>query len=78
MCICAEEGKSGNHGRRDIREIPWREIFSHPTSLTLMLNNWTFGWIGYMVLTELPTYLTDVLGTRWCLLHVFSRCVFIG
>jgi hypothetical protein len=43
-------------------EIPWGEIFSNPVSLTLFFNMFTYGWIGYMVLTELPSYLTDVLG----------------
>lgn len=56
---------------RSIREIPWRAMFTHPTTLTLFLNNWTFGWIGYMVLTELPSYLTDVLGEY--LLHYMRQ-----
>lgn len=43
-------------------EIPWGEIFTNPVSLTLFLNMFSYGWIGYMVLTELPSYLTDVLG----------------
>jgi hypothetical protein len=43
---------------------PWRQIFTHPASVTLLLNFWTFGWIGYMVLTEMPSYLNDELGKR--------------
>ena len=53
-----EEAKKGF----DYDEIPWAQMFTSPVSLTLFLNNFTYGWIGYMVLTELPSYLTDVLG----------------
>ena len=45
-----------------VREIPWKAIFTHPVALTLFLNMWTYGWIGYVTLTELPSFLTDVLG----------------
>jgi hypothetical protein len=58
----SSRGGSRQKKGRSLREIPWRAMFTHPTALTLFLNNWTFGWIGYMVLTELPSYLTDVLG----------------
>ena len=33
-------------------------------SLTLFFNMFTYGWIGDMVLNELPSYLTDVLGEQ--------------
>ena len=46
----------------DIGEIPWKEIFTNPVALTLFFNMFTYGWIGYMVLTEMPSYLTDALG----------------
>ena len=46
-------------------EIPWGEIFSNPVSLTLFFNMFTYGWIGYMVMTELPSFLTDVLGKQF-------------
>jgi hypothetical protein len=52
----------GKGGGFTYDEIPWGEIFSNPVSLTLFLNMFSYGWIGYMVLTELPSYLTDVLG----------------
>jgi hypothetical protein len=42
--------------------IPWGEFFTNPVSLTLLLNNFTFGWIGFMLLSEIPAYLTDELG----------------
>lgn len=43
------------------RRVPWAAFFIHPTSLTMIIVYWTQCWILYMVLTELPTYLTDVL-----------------
>ena len=43
------------------RRVPWAAFFLHPTSLTMIIVYWTQCWILYMVLTELPTYLTDVL-----------------
>lgn len=46
----------------EIHEIPWKEIFTNAVTLTLFLNMFTYGWIGYMVLTEMPSFLTDVLG----------------
>jgi hypothetical protein len=41
---------------------PWKVFFTHPVSLTLFLNSWTAGWIGFTLLSEMPSYLTDVLG----------------
>eukprot|EP01034_Spumella_vulgaris_P021316 gene21316-27346_t len=41
---------------------PWATFFTHPVSLTLFLNSWTAGWIGFTLLSEMPSYLTDVLG----------------
>jgi hypothetical protein len=46
----------------NIREIPWIPMLTHPASLCLLLSNWVFGWIGYMLLTELPSFLNDELG----------------
>jgi MFS family permease len=45
-----------------VNEIPWGVIFTHPVSLTLFMNMFTYGWIGYVMLTEIPSFLTDVLG----------------
>ncbi len=41
---------------------PWAVFFTHPVSLTLLLNSWVAGWIGFTLLSEMPSYLTDVLG----------------
>lgn len=45
-----------------ISEIPWAAMFTHPACLTLFLLNWVFGWIGFMLLTEMPSFLNDQLG----------------
>jgi hypothetical protein len=45
-----------------ISEIPWVAMFTHPASLNLFLLNWVFGWIGFMLLTEMPSFLNDQLG----------------
>lgn len=44
------------------KRIPWTAFFTHPASLALLTTSWTFGWIGFMILSELPSYLTDELG----------------
>ena len=45
-----------------ISEIPWVAMFTTPASLCLFLLNWVFGWIGFLLLTEMPTFLNDQLG----------------
>lgn len=56
--------KNSTSGRAAVSRanIPWRGFFTHPASLTLLLNNWVFGWIGFMLLSEIPAFMTDVLG----------------
>jgi MFS family permease len=46
----------------EVSEIPWAEIATNPVTLTLFFNHFTYGWIGYMMLTEMPAFLTDALG----------------
>jgi hypothetical protein len=46
----------------DINEIPWKAMFTHPASIALFVSNWSFGWIGFMLLSEMPSYLVDCLG----------------
>mmetsp|Transcript_4847 Transcript_4847/g.7378 ORF Transcript_4847/g.7378 Transcript_4847/m.7378 type:complete len:554 (-) Transcript_4847:25-1686(-) len=41
---------------------PWVAFFTHPTSVTLLIAYWTQNWIGYLILSELPTYFTEELG----------------
>lgn len=41
---------------------PWAAFFVHPASVTLLVCFWTQNWIGYLILSELPTYFTEQLG----------------
>jgi MFS family permease len=43
------------------REIPWFAIFTNKSSLTNFACSWVFGFIGFMLLSEMPSYLTDEL-----------------
>eukprot|EP00601_Ochromonadales_sp_CCMP2298_P008990 CAMPEP_0173197612 /NCGR_PEP_ID=MMETSP1141-20130122/16258_1 /TAXON_ID=483371 /ORGANISM="non described non described, Strain CCMP2298" /LENGTH=548 /DNA_ID=CAMNT_0014122373 /DNA_START=228 /DNA_END=1874 /DNA_ORIENTATION=+ len=44
------------------RRTPWGEFFTHPVALTLLLGAFGYGWIGFTLLSEMPSYLTDILG----------------
>ena len=43
-------------------DIPWVAFFTTPASLTLFLNHFVYSFIGFMLLTEIPAFLTDALG----------------
>jgi hypothetical protein len=43
-------------------DIPWLAFFTTPASLTLFLNHFVYSFIGFMLLTEIPAFLTDALG----------------
>jgi len=45
-----------------IQRTPWKQFFTHPIALSIYLSSFGFGWIGYTLLSEMPSYLTDVLG----------------
>lgn len=40
---------------------PWRQFFTHAATLTLLFNHFTHGWIGFLLLSELPSYMTQEL-----------------
>ena len=42
--------------------IPWLEMFTNPASLALLLNSFAQGWVGLIILTEMPTFLNQQLG----------------
>jgi hypothetical protein len=44
------------------RRTPWVAFFTHPASLVLLQASWVFGWIGFSLLSELPSFLSDQLG----------------
>lgn len=62
----AGPGKGGEDDEFDPEEfaknIPYFQFFTHPVSLTLFLNSWTFGFIGFTLLSEMPSFFTDNLG----------------
>ena len=43
------------------RRAPWIAFFTTPETLNLLLSSWVLGWINFMLLTEMPSYLTDQL-----------------
>jgi MFS family permease len=43
------------------RRIPWGHFLKDPTSLTLLFAYYTMSFIGFMVLAEIPTFLTEEL-----------------
>ena len=43
------------------RRAPWVAFFTTPQTLNLLLASWVLGWINFMLLTEMPSYLTDQL-----------------
>lgn len=45
-----------------IAGTPWIHFFTNKHSLTLLLNSWVTGWIGFTLLSEMPTFLNDELG----------------
>lgn len=48
--------------KRVRRRAPWDVFFSNPATLVLLVASWTYGWIGFMLISEMPTYLQDELG----------------
>ncbi len=46
----------------DFWRIPWRAILRHPGFWNLIYSGWCMGFIQFLLLSEVPSYLTDVLG----------------
>lgn len=44
------------------RRIPWGHFLRNRTSLVLLLTWWVVAWIGFMMLSEIPSFLTEHLG----------------
>lgn len=44
------------------QHAPWLAFAIHPTAVTLIVCYWTQNWIGYLLLSELPTFFTEELG----------------
>jgi hypothetical protein len=39
------------------RRIPWGHFFRHPTARTMLLAWWVMAWIGFLMLSEMPSFL---------------------
>jgi len=46
----------------EFSRIPWRHILSHPGFWNLLFSSWCVGFVQFMLLSEMPFYLTDELG----------------
>lgn len=52
-----------NEFKKDIaNKVPWKKFFSHPAIITLFIANFLNGWIGFLLLSELPSFFEDILG----------------
>lgn len=62
---------------RDIfDEIPWRAILTNRTSVVLLLNGYNYGWLAYLIMSELPTFLVEQLGTSVRLAGILSVVIY--
>merc|ERR1711871_581163 len=77
----SKKNASGPHFS-DLHRIPWKAFFTHPVALTCIANAWNFGWIGFMMLSEMPAYLCDELGFDLEVAGILSlipyACMFIS
>jgi hypothetical protein len=60
--VSPDHTHDGHTTHDDFSAIPWRTIFSHPASLTLLMMSFTYNWTLFMLLSEIPSFLTDALG----------------
>ena len=44
------------------KRTPWMNFFTHKESLTLFFMSWSAGFVNFMLLSEMPSYLTSQLG----------------
>jgi hypothetical protein len=62
MCVEGDGGRVPPYHGDVMRGTPWLAFFTHPASATLLVAYWTQNWIGYLILSELPTFFTEELG----------------
>jgi MFS family permease len=60
--VSPDSTHDGHTTHDDFSAIPWRTIFTHPVSLTLLMMSFTYNWTLFMLLSEIPSFLTDALG----------------
>jgi hypothetical protein len=46
----------------DLWKVPWVKFFTHTAPLALFVNTFAQGWVGLMILTEMPAFLHQRLG----------------
>jgi hypothetical protein len=60
--VSPDHTPDGHTTHDDYASIPWKVIFTHPASLTLLMMSFMYNWILFMLLSEIPSFLTDALG----------------
>ena len=59
MCLLSLTlSDSLTHSYADL--TPWGVWFSHPITLAMFFYNFVFGFINFMLLSEMPSFLQDV------------------
>jgi MFS family permease len=58
--------------------MPWKGFFTHPVSLTLLLNTWVYGYINFLLMTEVPSFLSDQLGFSLSQSGFFSALPYVA
>ena len=66
------------HETIDFSRIPWGAILRHKGFWNLMYSGWCMGYIQFLLLSEVPSYLTDVLGFDLSTAGVLSTLPFGG
>ena len=66
------------HETVDFSRIPWGAILRHKGFWNLMYSGWCMGYIQFLLLSEVPSYLTDVLGFDLSTAGVLSTIPFGG
>ena len=60
--VSPDHTPDGHTTHDDFAAIPWKVIFTHPVSLTLLMMSFMYNWTLFMLLSEIPSFLTDALG----------------
>lgn len=64
--LLQEQGEVDNREKlkkyNEISNVPWMAFFQHSASLTLLFCSFVYGFVNFLLLSELPSYFKDVLG----------------
>jgi len=65
--------------RREVaRRTPWTAFLTHPASLVILCAQWVASWTNYMLMSEIPSFLTDDLGFRLESAGILSVAPYLG